>query len=119
MLRPEYLFIWILFHLAAVELPSSIAKRGQPDLRATEFVSKMQYQEATRSYNNIKKVKSAPELRALAVAFSELGQNDTAVALYNRLFNRFPAKANPTDKLNKALLLRRMGQYAKADSLVT
>ena len=119
MLRPEYLFIWILFHLAAVELPSSIAKRGQPYLRATEFVSKMQYQEATRSYNNIKKVKSAPELRALAVAFSELGQNDTAVALYNRLFNRFPAKANPTDKLNKALLLRRMGQYAKADSLVT
>ncbi len=119
MLRPEYLFIWILFHLAAVELPSSIAKRGQPDLRATELVSKMQYQEATRSYNNIKKVKSAPELRALAVAFTELGQNDTAVALYNRLLNRFPAKANPTDQLNQALLLRRMGQYTMADSLIT
>jgi outer membrane protein OmpA-like peptidoglycan-associated protein len=119
MLRPEYLFIWILFHLAAVELPSSISKRGQPDLRATELVAKMQYQDATRSYKNIKKVKSAPELRALAVAFTELGQNDTAVALYNRLFNRFPAKANPTDKLNNALILRRMGQYSKADSLVT
>jgi len=119
MLRPEYLFIWILFHLAAVELPTSIAKRGQPDLRATELVAQMQYEEATKSYKNIKKVKSAPEIRALAVAFTELGKNDTAVALYNRLFERFPAKSNPTDQLNHALLLRRLGQYAMSDSLVT
>ena len=119
MLRPEYLFIWILFHLAAVELPTSIAKRGQPDLRATELVAQMQYEEATKSYKNIKKVKSAPEIRALAIAFTELGKNDTAVALYNRLFKRFPAKSNPTDQLNHALLLRRLGQYAISDSLVT
>lgn len=119
MLRPEYLFIWILFHLAAVELPTSISKRGQPDLRATELVAKMQYQEAVHSYKNIKKVKSAPELRALAVAFTELGQNDTAAKLYDRLFKRFPAKSNPTDQINHALLLRRMGQYPKADSLVS
>ncbi len=119
MLRPEYLFIWILFHLAAVELPTSISKRGQPDLRATELVAKMQYQEAVNSYKNIKKVKSALELRALAVAFTELGQNDTAAKLYDRLFKRFPAKSNPTDQINHALLLRRMGQYSKADSLVS
>ena len=119
MLRPEYLFIWILFHLAAVELPKSISKRGQPDLRATELVAKMQYQEATRSYKSVKKIKSAPELRALAVAFTELGQNDTARALYLRLFQRFPQKTNPTDELNLALLERRLGNYSTVDSAVT
>lgn len=119
MLRPEYLFIWILFHLAAVELPKSISKRGQPDLRATELVAKMQYQEAINSYKSVKKIKSAPELRALAVAFTELGQNDTARALYVRLFQRFPQKTNPTDELNLALLERRLGNYSKVDSAVT
>lgn len=119
MLRPEYLFIWILFHLAAVELPKSISKRGQPDLRATELVAKMQYQEAINSYKSVKKIKSAPELRALAVAFTELGQNDTARALYVRLFQRFPQKTNPTDELNLALLERRLGNYSRVDSAVT
>ncbi len=119
MLRPEYLFIWILFHLAAVELPKSISKRGQPDLRATELVAKMQYQEAARSYKSVDKIKSAPELRALAVAFTELGQNDTARALYLRLFQRFPQRTNPTDELNLALLERRLGNYSTVDSAVT
>lgn len=119
MLRPEYLFIWILFHLAAVELPKSISKRGQPDLRATELVAKMQYQEAVSSYKSVKKIKSAPELRALAVAFTELGQNDTAKALYLRLFQRYPQQSNPTDQLNLALLDRRLGNYARVDSVVT
>lgn len=119
MLRPEYLFIWILFHLAGVELPKSISKRGQPDLRATELVAKMQYQEAVSSYKSVKKIKSAPELRALAVAFTELGQNDTAKALYLRLFQRYPQQSNPTDQLNLALLDRRLGNYAMVDSVVT
>ncbi len=119
MLRPEYLFIWILFHLAAVEIPSAISKRGQPDLRATELVANMQYQEAINSYSNIKKVKSAAELRSLAVAFTELGQNDTAIALYERLFKRYPQKMNPTDELNHAILLRRIGNYSGSDSIVS
>lgn len=119
MLRPEYLFIWILFHLAAVELPKSISKRGQPDLRATELVNQMQYQRAVESYRSVKKVKSAAELRSLAYAFTQLGKNDTALALYAMLNRRYPQKVTPTDELNVALLHRRNGNYYLADSIIS
>ena len=73
MLRPEYLFLWILFHLGAVELPKSISKRGKVDLTATKMVDKMQYYEAIKVYKSLEKVKSSNELRSLGVAFMEMG----------------------------------------------
>jgi hypothetical protein len=118
MLRPEYLFIWILFHLAAVELPKAVSKRGQPDLRATELVSQMQYQRAVNSYTTLKNVKSDLELRSLAYSFKFLGKNDTAISLYRQLSRRFPNNYTPTDQLNLALLHRRRADYDRSDSLI-
>lgn len=109
MLRPEYLFLWILFHLAAVELPKGIAKRGQPPMKATELVERMQYQEAIAEYSTLKKVKSANEMRSLAIAFSKLGYTDTAMSIYKQMVKKYPSKVTPSDKLNMALLLNKMG----------
>jgi len=109
MLRPEYLFLWLLFHLAAVELPKGIAKRGQPPLKATVLVERNQYQEAIAEYTSLKKVKSARELRSLAIAFSTLGYTDTAYSIYKQMLKRYPTKVTPSDKLNMALLLNKMG----------
>lgn len=117
MLRPEYLFLWILFHLGAVELPKAISKRGQPDLTATKMVNKMQYHEATKVYKSLKKVKSSNELRSLGVAFMEMGQNDTAYKLFQLLQTKYPKKVTATDYLNTTLLLRRMQKYQQSDSL--
>lgn len=110
MLRPEYLFLWILFHLAAVELPKGIAKRGQPPMKATELVERMQYQEAIAEYSTLKKVKSANEMRSLAIAFSKLGYTDTAMSIYKQMVKKYPSKVTPSDKLNMALLLNKMGE---------
>ena len=117
MLRPEYLFLWILFHLGAVELPKSISKRGKVDLTATKMVDKMQYYEAIKVYKSLEKVKSSNELRSLGVAFMEMGQNDTAYKLFRLLENRYPYKVTSNDYLNITLLLRRMKKYRLSDSL--
>ena len=117
MLRPEYLFLWILFHLGAVELPKSISKRGQVDLTATKMVDKMQYYEAIKVYKSLEKVKSSNELRSLGVAFMEMGQNDTAYKLFRLLENKYPYKVTSNDYLNITLLLRRMKKYRLSDSL--
>jgi len=117
MLRPEYLFLWILFHLGAVELPKSISKRGQIDLTATKMVDKMQYSEAIKVYKSLEKVKSSNELRSLGVAFMEMGQNDTAYKLFQLLENKYPHKVTSNDYLNITLLLRRMKKYRLSDSL--
>lgn len=119
MLRPEYLFLWILFHLAAVELPKGIAKRGQPSLKATELVERMQYQEAIAEYSTLKKVKSANEMRSLAVAFSKLGYTDTAMSIYKQMVKKYPSKVTPSDKLNMALLLNKMGEKVEFLSALT
>jgi len=110
MLRPEYLFLWILFHLAAVELPKGIAKRGQPPMKATELVERMQYKEAIAEYPSLKKVKSANEMRSLAIAFTKLGYTDTAMSIYKQMSKKYPSKVTPSDKLNMALLLNKMGE---------
>lgn len=119
MIKPEYIFLWILFHLGAVELPRAIAKRGQPKTVATEYVSKMQYSQAIKAYKNIDKVKTDVELRSLAKAFSQLGYNDTAIRIIEKISIQFPEKFTPEDRLNLALLNRRTGNLEQSDAIIS
>jgi len=119
MIKPEYIFLWILFHLGAVELPRAISKRGQPKTVATEYVTKMQYAEAIKAYKNIDKVKSDVEMRSLAKAFAQLGYNDTAIRIIEKIGVQFPDKYLPEDRLNLALLSRRTGNLEQSDAVIS
>ena len=57
MLKPEYIFIWILFHLGAVELPRTLANRAKPKMPAYEQVKHMRYQNALASYKSLNDIK--------------------------------------------------------------
>lgn len=118
MLKPEYLFLWILFHLGAVELPKRVSERGQPKKPATELVTQMKFAEATTVYKNEKKLKVADEYRSLAKAFDQLGYSDTAFKLYQKLYKRFPKKITDDDALNFALIAKKTGNAILADSLI-
>ena len=118
MIKPEYIFLWILFHLGAVELPRAISKRGQPKTVATEYVTKMQYAEAIKAYKNIDKVKSDVEMRSLAKAFAQLGYNDTALRIIEKIGVKFPDKYSAEDRLNLALLSRRNGNIDQSDAVI-
>ncbi len=118
MIKPEYIFLWILFHLGAVELPSVISKGGQPKTTATVYVSKMQYAEAIKAYNNIENVKTETELRSLSKAFAQLGFNDTAIRIIQKIEKQFPDKFTAEDRFNLALLNRRSGNIEESDAII-
>lgn len=118
MIKPEYIFLWILFHLGAVELPSVISKGGKPQTIATTYVNKMQYAEAISVYKNIGQVKTVIELRSLSKAFSQLGFNDTAIRILQIIEQKFPDKYNNEDKMNLALLHRRAGNMVESDAII-
>jgi hypothetical protein len=117
MLKPEYIFLWILFHLSAVELPKSISKRGKPSLAATEFVQKYQYKSAIETYGELADIKSATEMRSLAIAFAEMGYNDTAYKVFQALNNKYPDSFAAIDQLQSFFIARRLGKYSVSDSL--
>ena len=117
MLKPEYIFLWILFHLSAVELPKSISKRGKPSLAATEFVQKYQYKSAIETYGELADIKSATEMRSLAMAFAEMGYNDTAYKVFQALNKKYPDSFAAIDQLQSFFIARRLGKYSVSDSL--
>ncbi len=119
MIKPEYIFLWILFHLGAVELPRAISKRGQPKTVAAEYVTKMQYAEAIKAYKNIDQVKSDVELRSLYKAFAQLGFNDTALRIIEKIGAQFPDKYSAEDRFNAAILNRRTGNLEQSDAIIS
>lgn len=119
MLKPEYIFIWILFHLGAVELPRTLANRSKPQTPAYEQVKHMRYQSALASYNSLNDVKLAVEYRSIAIALSKLNQNDSALAVYSRMLTKFPNSIVNKDLLDIALISRKVGKYTYSDSLIS
>jgi len=118
MLKPEYLFLWILFHLGAVELPQRLADRGKPKTPVTELVKEYKYVKASTYYSSEKKIKNLQELRSLALAFHNLGYTDTAFKLYQKGIKRYPKKITDFDRLNIAIFARKLGDNYLADSLI-
>lgn len=118
MLKPSYIFLWIIVHLTAVELPEKIRKRGEPHIPVTELVKENRYPEALTHYKSLSKVKQPSEYRSLANAFHQLGYYDTASKLMNRLFMQFPKKVVPEDQLLYAELLRKKGFVSVSDSII-
>ncbi len=119
MLKPEYIFIWILFHLGAVELPRTLANRSKPKTPAYEQVNHMRYQNALASYQTLNDVKLAVEYRSIATALSKLNQNDSALVVYSKMLTKFPNSILNRDLLEIALISRKVGKYTYSDSLIS
>ena len=119
MLKPEYIFIWILFHLGAVELPRTLANRSKPKTPAYEQVKHMRYQNALASYQTLNDVKLAVEYRSIATALSKLNQNDSALVVYSKMLTKFPNSILNKDLLEIALISRKVGKYTYSDSLIS
>jgi len=118
MLKPEYIFIWILFHLFAVELPKNLANRSKPKTPAYEQVQHMRYQKALGVYKSLNDVKLATEYRAIATALFKLNQNDSAIAVYEKMALKFPNSIQNRDLLDLAIISRKLGNYQYSDSLI-
>ena len=118
MLKPEYIFIWILFHLFAVELPKNLANRSKPKTPASEQVQHMRYQKALSVYKSLIDVKFASEYRAIATALTKLNQNDSALAVYDKMALKFPNSIQNKDLLDLVLISRKLGKYKYSDSLI-
>ncbi len=119
MLKPEYIFIWILFHLFAVELPKNLANRSKPKTPAYEQVKHMRYQKALEVYHSLNDVKLASEYRAIATALAKLNQNDSAIAVYDKMALKFPNSVQNQDLLELAIISRKLGKYQYSDSLIS
>ena len=118
MLKPEYIFLWILFHLFAVELPKNLANRSKPKTPAYEQVQHMRYQKALGIYHSLNDVKLATEYRAIATALSKLNQNDSAMVVYDKMALKFPNSIQNIDLLELAVISRKLGKLQYSDSLI-
>lgn len=119
MLKPEYIFLWILFHLFAVELPKNLANRSKPKTPAYEQVRHMRYQKALGVYHSLNDIKLASEYRAIATALAKLNQNDSAIAVYHKMSLKFPNSVQNQDLLELAIISRKLGKYQYSDSLIS
>lgn len=119
MLKPEYIFIWILFHLGAVELPRTLANRAKPKMPAYEQVKHMRYQNALASYKSLNDIKLPVEYRSIAAALSFTNQNDSALKVYKTMLAKFPTSMVNKDLLEMSLLARKIGNYQFSDSLIS
>lgn len=118
MLKPEYIFIWILFHLFAVELPKNLANRSKPKTPAYEQVQHMRYQKALSVYHSLNEVKLATEYRAIATALFKLNQNDSAMVVFDKMAQKFPNSIQNKDLLDLAIISRKLGKQQYSDSLI-
>jgi outer membrane protein OmpA-like peptidoglycan-associated protein len=118
MLKPSYIFLWIIFHITAIEFPNKIKKKGMPIIPVTELVNQNRYSEAITYYSSLKKVKEKQEWYSLASAFNRLGYVDTAEVLLRRMFRRFPNSITSEDKLLYSELVQRKANYLVSDSLI-
>lgn len=118
MLRPEYIFIWILFHLGAVELPKALSNRNKPFIPATENVKHLRYQDALNSYKSLDNVKLATEYKSLAIALYKLNKTDSALKVYHKMASKFPGSLNSYDLLNIAVYSRKLGNINYSDSII-
>ncbi len=119
MLKPEYIFLWILFHLGAVELPRTLANRAKPKTPAYEQVKHMRFSSALGAYKSLNDVKLPVEFRAVASALSYTNQNDSALKVYHTMLAKFPNSFVNKDLLEMSLIARKLGRYQYADSLVS
>ncbi len=119
MLKPEYIFLWILFHLGAVELPRTLANRAKPKTPAYEQVKHMRYHSALASYKSLNDVKLPVEYRSLAAALSFTNQNDSALKVYQTMLTKFPSSFVNKDLLEMSLIARKIGKYEYSDSLIS
>ncbi len=118
MLKPEYIFLWILFHLFAVELPKNLANRSKPKTPASEQVQHMRYQKALSVYHSLNEVKLATEYRAIATALFKLNQNDSAMVVFEKMAQKFPNSIQNKDLLDLAIISRKLGKQQYSDSLI-
>ncbi len=118
MLKPEYLFLWILFHLGAVELPQRLSERGKQKTPVTELMNEYKYVTASTYYKNEKKIRNLQELRSLALVFDRLGYTDTAFILYQKGIRKYPKKVSDFDRLNIAMFSKKLGNNILSDSLI-
>jgi len=119
MLKPEYIFIWILFHLGAVELPKTLANRAKPKVPAYEHVKHMRYQNALESYKSLNDIKLPIEYRSIATALSFTNQNDSALKVYKTMLAKYPTSMLNKDLLEMPLIARKIGNYQFSDSLIS
>jgi len=118
MIKPEYLFIWILLHLSAVEFPRKLKKQSAVPIPAAEHVLHSRYKKAVKMYSKLSDITVADELKSHAFALGKLHQYDSSLTEYKIWMNRFSASVTPTDLLNVVDVALSAGDKVFADSLI-
>ena len=118
MIKPEYLFIWILLHLSAVEFPRKLKKQSAVAIPAAEHVVHARYKKAVKMYSKLSEITVADELKSHAFALGKLHQYDSSLAEYKIWMNRYSASVTAPDLLNVVDVALSAGDKIFADSLI-
>ncbi len=118
MIKPEYLFIWILLHLSAVEFPRKLKKQSTVPVPAAEHVVHARYKKAVKMYSKVSDIKVADELKAHAFALGKLHQYDSSLTEYKLWMNKYSSNVTAPDLLNVVDVALSAGQKVFADSLI-
>ena len=118
MIKPEYLFIWILLHLSAVEFPRKLKKQSTIPVPAAEHVIHARYKRALTLYKNLGDIKVGEELKAHAFALGKLNQYDSSLTEYKMWMNQYPDQVAASDLLNVIDVALSANQKQFADSLI-
>lgn len=118
MIKPEYLFIWILLHLSAVEFPRLLKKQSQVPVPAAEHVVHARYKKAVKVYNHLGDIKVADELKAHAYALGKLRDYDSSLVEYKLWLNKYPLSVKPEDMLDVVDVSLSAGDKVFADSII-
>lgn len=118
MIKPEYLFIWILLHLSAVEFPRKLKKQSSVPVPAAEHVVHARYKKAIKMYSKVSDIKVADELKAHAFALGKLHQYDSSLTEYKLWMNKYSSNVTAPDLLNVVDVALSAGDKIFADSLI-
>ena len=118
MIKPEYLFIWILLHLSAVEFPRKLKKQSTIPVPAAEHVIHARYKRAITLYKNLSEIKVGEELKAHAFALGKLNQYDSSLTEYKLWMTQYPDQVAAADLLNVIDVALSANQKQFADSLI-
>ncbi len=118
MIKPEYLFIWILLHLSAVEFPRKLKKQSAVPVPAAEHVVHARYKKAVKMYSTLSEIKVADELKAHAFALGKLHQYDSSLSEYKIWMNKYSNSVTAPDLLNVVDVALSAGEKVFADSLI-
>lgn len=117
MLKPIYVFLWVIVHLTAVELPKALSRRGEAKLPLKELIEESRYSSAIQFYDSLSDIKEPAEFRYLATALRKLGYYDSA---YKVMKKRIELDSIPKeeDLLVYVHTLRSRGLTNEADSII-